>query len=390
MSRHLRIFLCCQQATRRHAVPAYSFWADYFRRGLPEAGHTLVEAPACDWAEGLTPLDETALATWREKTWQTAMDFLRVEHAREPIHLFLAYLFPRQVLPAAVEEIRQLGIPVVNFFCDNVRELRTVPPEFRCFDLHWVPEFKARPMYRDAGLAFVPCPMPCWVPPVHRSPPTQETRPVTFVGTRDEQREVLFQDAIRLGLQVELRGVGWLGATTAPPPPPPARNPLARIGRQFDFARQHGWPALARKLFLPSRPPLDFDFSNWARPLVADEEYWPTLREARVCLGVNRYPSLRHPFRRPDTYSRLRDIEAPMAGACYLTEWTEGLDELYEPGVEIEVYRDAAELADKAGALAADAGRRQTLRRQGQRRALSDHSIGRSLERIAGQLGLNS
>ena len=390
MSRPLRIFLCCQQATRRHAVPAYSFWADYFRRGLPEAGHTVVEAPACDWAEGLTAMDEAALAAWRERTWQTALDFLRREHAREPIHLFLAYLFPRQVLAGAVEAIRQLGIPVVNFFCDNVRELRAVPAEFRGFDLHWVPEFKARAMYRDAGLPFVTCAMPCWVPPAQRTPPTVENRPVTFVGTRDEQREVLFRDAITLGLEVELRGVGWAAPSPAPAPPPPAANPVERVRRQWQFAAQHGWPALARKILLPPRPPLDFDFSPWARPLVAEEEYWPTLREARVCLGVNRYPSLRHPFDRPDTYSRLRDIEAPMAGACYLTEWTEGLDELYDLGQEIEVYHDAATLKEKAESLAADDQRRHSLRRLGQRRALADHSISRSFERIAEKIGLSS
>ena len=77
-----------------------------------------------------------------------------------------------------------------------------------------------------------------------------------------------------------------------------------------------------------------------------------------------------------------------MLGACYLTEWTEGLDTLYEPGTEIETYRDAAELAAKAQALLADPARRRRMRAAAQRRALSDHSIGRSLARITAQLGL--
>jgi spore maturation protein CgeB len=103
---------------------------------------------------------------------------------------------------------------------------------------------------------------------------------------------------------------------------------------------------------------------------------------------VNRYPSLRFPPDRPDTYSRLRDIEAPMAGACYLTEWTEGLDRLYDLGTEIDTYRDAAELVAKVASLSADPARRCRLRAAAQRRALSDHSISRTLARIAERLCL--
>ena len=328
-------------------MPAYRFWAEYFRGALSEAGHTFLEAPTCDWAEGLVPRPVEATAAWRERTWAAALAFLRREHARKPVDFFLGYLFPAQVSPEAVAEIRALGIPCVNFFCDNVREFRHVPAPYRTFDLHWVPEFKALALYRDAGLAYLHAPMACWVPPAQRRPVERETLPVTFVGTRDEQRERLFADAIRRGLAVDLRGPGWESAATAPAPPPRrARNPLELARRQIEFARQHGLAALVRKhtAGLRPAPPLDFDFAPFAKPAQFGEAYWPVLRECSVCLGVNRYPSLRFPLDRPDTYSRLRDIEAPMAGACYLTEWTEGLDQLYEPGCEIETYRDAAEL----------------------------------------------
>jgi hypothetical protein len=390
VSRPLRIFLSCQQALRRHAVPAYSFWADYFRGGLAEAGHTCVEAPACDWAEGLLPLDDASATAWRERTWDAALDCLRREHARQPVDFFLGYLFPRQVLPSAVAEIRALGIPCVNFFCDNVREFRRVPEAYRGFDLHWVPEFKAGALYRRAGLPWIDAPMACWVPPAWRTPVETDTRPIAFIGTRDEQREVLFADVLRRGLPLDLRGPGWdvRDIVTPTPVPSTARNPIELVRRQLRFAEQHGWPALLRKCActLHPRAPVAFDFTPFARPPLFGDAYWPALRECRVCIGVNRYPSLRFPFHRPDTYSRLRDIEAPMAGACYLTEWTEGLDRLYDLGAEIETYRDATELVEKARALAEDGPRRARLRAAGQRRALSDHSISRTINRIAERL----
>lgn len=390
MPRPLRIFLACQQSTIRHAVPAYSFWSDYFRHALAEAGHTCLEAPACDWAAGLRPAETLASDGWLERTWTSALDFIRREHARQPIDFFLGYLFPSQVLPAAVAAIRALGIPCVNFFCDNVREFRHVPAVYHGFDLHWVPEHKALPLYTRDRLPVLHAPMACWVPPAQRVPVTHESLPVTFIGTRDEQRERLFAAAFTLGLSAELRGPGWDSAASIPVHAPPrARHPLTLLARQYAFARQHGPLALVRKhvrsLFPPA--PLPFDFTPYARPAQFGDAYWPALREASVCLGVNRYPSLRFPLDEPDTYSRLRDIEAPMAGACYLTEWTEGLDQLYELGTEIETYRTASELVDKSRALAHDAPRRAKLRQAGQRRALADHTIARTLDSIARQVG---
>jgi hypothetical protein len=213
---------------------------------------------------------------------------------------------------------------------------------------------------------------------------------VTFIGTRDEQREALFSSALARGLAIELRGTGW--AETDPPaaPPAPAAGPGARLANQVEFARKHGLGALARKYagMLGRSKTQAFDFSAQARPAPTGDNYWRILRGSTVCIGVNRYPSLRRPFKNPGTYSRLRDIEAPMTGACYLTEWTEGLDQLYHLGSEIETYRDAGELAEKARVLADDPPRRERLRAAGQQRALNDHSISRTIQLIAERLNL--
>jgi len=143
----MRIFLSCQQALRRHVVPAYAFWEYYFKQALIEAGHEIIETPAVDWAEGLTGLSQAERTHWLDVTWTRTLDFLRVEHARRRVDLFLSYLFPNQVEPGGLVAIKNLGIPCVNFFCDNVREFTRVPDNYRSFDLHWVPEAEARVLY---------------------------------------------------------------------------------------------------------------------------------------------------------------------------------------------------------------------------------------------------
>lgn len=389
MTTPLRIALCCQQDLQLHPLPAYRFWVDYFRRGLAEAGHIVLECRDCDWAEGLLPRGRDEHAGWLGRTWTRYVEWMRQEHARHPVDLSLSYLYPAQIEPNGVAAIRSLGVPTVNFFCDHVREFRRLPNEFRSFDLSWVPEYKALAMYAAEGLPHLHAPMPCWVPPRFRTPVTRESESITFIGTRDEQRAALFASSIRRGLNVELRGTGWIApGGKSPIPPSRAGNPAELLRRQWAFARQYGWTALYRRHF-DRRAPCSFDFSPYALPPPQGDDYWTALRDPAVCLGVNRYPSLRLPFDAPGTYSRLRDIEAPMAGACYLTEWTEGFEELYEPGVHVEVYRTAEELVDKAQALAREPRRRALLRANGQRRALEDHSIGRSIDRIRAQLVRN-
>jgi spore maturation protein CgeB len=78
-----------------------------------------------------------------------------------------------------------------------------------------------------------------------------------------------------------------------------------------------------------------------------------------------------------------------MMGACYLTEWTAGLDSLYESGKDIETYRDAEELAENLQTLRRDPIRRQALRESAQRRALKEHSVPSSLRAITRSLGLS-
>ncbi len=388
MKSPLRILLCCQQDLQAHPVPAYRFWAHYFRAALAEAGHTCLEVPDCDWAAGLESQPPDIHALWLESTWQKALRWIRQEHARGRIDVFLSYLFPDQVDVPSIAALRQEGMPCVNFFCDNVRLFRRIPAEYGAFDLNWVPEAPALALYRRAGFPVIHAPMPCWVPPACRTPGATETLPATFVGTRDEQRERLFARAFACGLDMELRGPGWLGPAPGASPPRGRGPALAR--NQWEFARRHGLAAFARKLRegIRPRPPVTFDFAPFERPAVWGDDYLRVLRESRVCVGVNRFPSLAHPFDRPGRYSRLRDIEAPMAGACYLTEWAPGLEEFYEPGSEIEVYRDAEELCEKVAKLNRDEPLRRRLRAAGQRRALGDHAIARTVEKIAGRLSL--
>jgi hypothetical protein len=388
----MTILLSCLQSLRRHSIPAYEFWRSYFVEGCREAGITPLEVPDVDWAEGvaLAPGSEE-IAAWRRETWEKTVAFAREQHSRVGIDFFLGYLYPWQVEESAVRELQRMGIPCVNFFCDNVREFRRVPEVYAPFDLHWVPEYEALPLYRAAGLPHLHAPMPCWIPERLRTLPERDTEPSTFIGSADTLRKSLLGTSIAAGARLSVRGPGWENG-----PGPSSRGGRAErsgsfLSNQLALVKRHGPGALMAKVvdaaFPLSSPAIP---TEQVKPAVFGEEYFRVTREAQVTVGVNRVPATRRPLRRPLSYSRLRDIEAPMLGACYLTEWTEGLEFLYEPGREIECYRSAGELKEKLSELAAKPEHRRELRRRGQRRALLEHSVPASLRKVTKALGLDA
>jgi hypothetical protein len=218
-----------------------------------------------------------------------------------------------------------------------------------------------------------------------------ETEQTTFIGSHDVLRERLLGEAFARGLRLKIHGAGWPASTAYPPSPKPRSSSHVEsfFARQRAFFRAQGFQGYAMKLSYKLQRPRPRAWLNDALlPPVYDEAYFRLTRESALTLGINRYPDFRHPAWSPGTYSRLRDIEAPMLGACYLTEDCPGLDQLYEPGREIETYRNADELVAKAHALLADPARRRELRARAQRRALSEHTIARSLEKIFAAIDL--
>lgn len=164
-----------------------------------------------------------------------------------------------------------------------------------------------------------------------------------------------------------------------------------RLASLFELYRNHGVASLYCRLMNKVRPLKVVEIpADRLGPPVSNSDYIRLTREAKVSLGVSRVPSPRRYSRNPLTYSRLRDLEAPMLGACYLTEWSPDLELLYELGEEVEVYRSAEELAEKLNHLLSAPEKRRSLRVKGQRRALTCHSISNSIGKIRSALGMTS
>lgn len=378
----MKFFLAFQQSENVYPIPAYSFWQHYIKNGITEAGHEWAECPGADWALGLVAQPRSAHANWKQETWEKTVAWLK----KNPANIFLSYLYPAQVDGPAIAEIQKMGIRCVNFFCDNVREFTAAPPEFKVFDLNWVPEYKAANWYKVAGFSFVNLPMPVWVEPAHRVLKEETNGQVTFIGSKDIQRKILFENLMSHHPDINLAvyGSGWRHVKAQKNiNVQPAYTLHNKIQFNLDFLKREGFAASIRKI---KQRNIDQDVSSTLSAHLNGElpfeEFKTLTAESMITLGVNRYPSFRYPLLQPDAYSRLRDIEAPMLGACYLTEYTAGIEQLYDIGNDIAVYRNAGDLADRIKELQADRNMRKKLKINGQKRALNENSIPTSLQKI--------
>jgi hypothetical protein len=242
----MKIFLSFLQSGRQYPIPAYSFWQYYIKNGITEAGHQWVEHPDVDWALGIVPKEDADQAAWKQEAWEKTIAWLK----KNPVDLFLSYLYPGQIDKGAIKQIRDLGIPCVNFFCDNVREFKKAPLEFSAFDLNWVPEQKAIKLYQKAGYAYINLPMPIWVDPELRVLRPESNDQITFIGSKDLQRLLFFEKVAEKNADLNLAvyGNGWDGSTLKDAPLTAAYTFKKKLLYQFDFIKKNGNIPYLRKL----------------------------------------------------------------------------------------------------------------------------------------------
>lgn len=380
-----------QDIVKHKTIPAYSFWQYYLKNGIQEAGFNWYETSNVDWAEGLTyDKKNEQLQNWKDITWERVINDLKYNRKKDTI--FLSYLYPKQVDINAISEIKRMGIPTVNFFCDNVREFSTVPDEFKIFDLNWVPEYKALKMYKQAGINFIHLPMPMWVAPQDRIITHEEQYNVSFIGSIDIQRLLLFSEIASNypELDLSIYGNGWLREDNNEKKNYSSQGIIQKVKNQVEFIFDNGLSAYTRKLNQRNQKEIISDIlAQKIKHKITFDEYIDITKKSQIVLGVNRYPSFKYPLYRPNTYSRLRDIEAPMLGACYLTESTEGLDQMYSIGQEIESYSNTDELIYKIEELSKFPKKRNKMRVYAQEKALNQLSIPQSLNKLKEYFKIN-
>jgi hypothetical protein len=367
------------------AVPR-SAWVDLnLRRSLEDMGHQLVRFDFPGWPDDADP-------AWRgsgkASTNQRLLERFRAARVAEGLDLFFGYFYSSVVYPETIDLIRASGVPTVNFSCNNVHQFDLVREIAPRFDVCVVPELAARADFEAVGAKPLRIQLAA-NPRVYRPFPEPRTYDVTFIGQRYADRAEYLSHLHEHGVAVRAWGAGWQRRKQLDLAHLKAALALVEDER-FDGLRR-----LARRRISPSAadvhppvPPADnVETSAFGGPRLLQKDLVKMFSQSRISLGFATAGES-HRSEKRLMHLRLREFEAPMSGALYLTEHQPELAEYFEPGTEVLTYTDRDDLLDKARYYLGHQEQAERIRRAGLERAWRDHTWQQRFKQLFQALGL--
>lgn len=408
----MRVFLAVKHSLNQSQYYG-SLWSENFYPALEELGCQIIpsQVDLCfsskfmQISEHFTH-EELQL---RARTTQKIVDEVRIENHRKRIDLFISYFYNSHFDPAGFEDIHKLGIPTVNFFCNSIYQFDLVADIAPHVMYSWYPEKEAKSSYLSVGAN------PIWVqmganPQLYHPIPSAHRQPrACFIGQRYADRDRLLAKLLQDHTPVDIYGKGWGGDTNLQKSSEIKTNsPVEEktyLGRKLlrpgslesyrnlisENLRGQGLikglnRTIQMLLYRQQSKGLDSILSSSAcgyAPSISK-----TFAEYEVVLNFSNVWSDGRPGSRLIPHVRLRDFEAPMSRACYLTGYTDEISEFYDLGKEIDTYQDSEELGDKTKFYLNHPELAEKMREAGYQRALRDHTWKSRFKELFRKIGL--
>lgn len=385
----LRIFYAVMRSPNLRALTGSNVWHRNLYNGLAALGHEIVEfdfdmAPLLLHADIRDPRQRRFVERERPKLEEALLEQIRAEHRKRGIDLFFSYFYDACATPATIREIRALGIPTVNFYCNAIHQFELVRAIAPAFDVCMVPERAALPKYQQVGARALHVQMAA-DPGTYRPFDLPREFDVTFVGQRYGERSQIIDQLLRRGVNVRVWGpgwrVGWVGAGAQ------RAGGFERAARRLQQAVCSPRRTVSRAIERVLERNLNQRIAAVAGPPLSDEEVVQMYSRSKLSLGFSTVNEP-VPCGEPSAHMRLRDFEATMSGACYITGYVDDLPLCFEPDKEIVTYRDFHELLEKVRFLLAHNDVAESIRAAGRRRALSDHTWQQRFTQLFAAMGL--
>jgi hypothetical protein len=318
------------------------------------------------WARPATPAPGSP-SIERTVTSERLWDQLRAAHARGGLDAVVSYCFAADVELTLVERAGALGVPWINFFCDSTYAFDLVEPLARVTSLNWFPERAAAASYQALGPPVL-C-RPYALHPAALPEATCETaeHALGFVGAPTGNRVLRLAALLLRGCPAAVRGEGWRRVRAPSSSRPASRgDPRLRGG-------------LGERVLVRAFTPV---VRRGGHPL-ADDELVAFLSRCRVVLGLNEGRDRHGVYQ---SYMKLRDVEFPGYGCCYLTQHNEDVEHAFEIGREVLTFRGAGEAAAFVRRSVRHPAEARAIGQAGRRRVLAEHTWSERLRELAGAL----
>ena len=346
----MRIFT----AVRHSSNPPHFYgalWSGNFYPALQELGCEIIESkvdlfPASRFmhiAKDFTPEEHEV----RKQITQRIVEEIKKAHHHKPIDLFLSYFYNAHFDPSGFEAIHQLGIPTVNFYCNSIYQFEFVSEIAKRAKFSWHTEKTAQPLYLKTGAN------PIWVqmgadPKIyHPLVGARRQSKACFIGQRYADRDRYLAKLIEHKTPVDIFGYGWkkeemngkfsetsettyLGRKILKPGTMESYLQVLRQNFETEGLVGGSTRTLEQWQYRIGSRRLDSVLAKAVKGPAPD--VCQTFNEYEVALNFSNVWADGWPGSRLISHVRLRDFEAPMSRACYLTGYSEEIAEFYQIG----------------------------------------------------------
>jgi spore maturation protein CgeB len=358
-----------------YAVPR-SAWVDLnLRQSLEDMGHELVRLDFPGWPDDADP-------EWTRHGKPKTNERLIEKFQQSQVDLFFGYFYSSVVYPETIDLIRKSGVPTVNFSCNNVHQFDLVRDIAPRFDVCIVPERSAIQSFNEVGARPLRIQLAA-NPKVYKPYPAPRIYDVAFVGQRYADRAEFLDHLYRNGVGVHAWGAGWQRHR---------RVDLSTFKAAFALLEDEKLDGVRRMLRRRNGTHANgeadaVDTSAYGHPRLLHADLVRTFSKARISLGFATAGDS-HTHAKRLTHLRLREFEAPMSGALYLTERQDELAEYFEIGKEVLAYTSRDDLLDQVRYYLAHPEQAEQIRHAGLERARRDHTWQRRFADLFSALGL--
>lgn len=368
----MRIFYAAPDYALDRRTVDTKLWRANLYDSLVDLGHSLVEFqidyqpfnycldPKTDEQHALVRKNRTMFS-------EQLIDQVRKAHREKPLDVFFSYFYSAYVFPEVIREIKSLGIPTVNWYCNASYQFHLVQEIAPAYDFCLVPERYRMADYRQIGANPIYC-QEAANPKVYRPSDVPLEFDVTFVGQCYGNRPEYMAALCRAGVDARAWGPHWQ-----------QKAKLKWSRRLRNQLRK--WTGRAQKyLAMPTKA---------CGPPLSDQELIDMYSRSHISLGFTTVAQ------RPTDGSpavqqvRLRDFEATMSGAFYMVEAFDELADFFEPDREIVFFNSEAELIEKAKFYLAHPQQAQAIREAALKRARAEHTWQKRFVDVFDQMGID-
>jgi len=325
-------------------------WRRHFYDGLAQAGVEVVVPRGIDfsWARPPQATDPLRTANARGRVSEALLTQILTTDGGPP-QAVLSCCFSHDLELDLVDRVRAAGIPWINFYCDSLYAFDRVAALAARTSLNWFVESEAEKHYRALGVPFLRAPYALNPDALPDASCVTPEHALLFVGSANRFR-IRAAAFIRLaGADLQVRGWGWNEALESKPTHDRLPSTLAkRVARA------------AVRALLGTRVDGYLDYDTMLKEL----------RSSVVVLGLNEGGLGPDPPR----YLKLRDLEFPGMGCCFLTQHNLDFADIFDLGREAVTFRTPWEASRLAQDLARHPSECREIGRRARARVLGEHT----------------